>query len=153
MSLVPVTPVQTDLAPPNAAFWPEISSGTLRTRYRVDGGTTDEQIYEALRHAIRITNTLLDEFRLERMAAEQYALADVDDLTYADGATLCQCYEEAVYSRAKAWLIDRRRDVDTTKDGHDRAKVLETTADEWLRQAHGAVRALLGYPSLTVELI
>ena len=158
MSLIPTTPVETDLTAPQSAFWPEIGTAEFRARYQVDSTIGDERALAYLTAALVHINTQLAAWRVTQQAAGHATLqdippaADADD--YGDGATgLLDQYKTAVYARAKAQQLKRARDYDSTNEGHDRADDLEVTADDYLRESYLAVRAIQGHTGLTVELI
>ena len=158
MSLIPTTPVQTDLTAPQSAFWPEIGSAEFRDRYQTDSSIGDERVIGYLTAALVHTNTQLAAWRVTQQIAGHDVLTDVPPAADADdyGAgnpELVAQYKNAVYARAKAQLTKRARDYDSTADGHDRADDLEETADDYLREAYLAVRAIQGYTGLAVELI
>ncbi len=158
MSLIPTTPVQTDLVAPQSAFWVEIGSAEFRDRYQTDSSISDERVLGYLTAALIHINTQLAAWRVTQQAAGHAVLVDVppaaaaDD--YGDGDPgLVDQYRNAVYARAKAQLIKRSRDYDSTHEGHERADDLEETADDYLRESYLAVRAIQGFTGLAVELI
>ncbi|MCO1344221.1 head completion/stabilization protein [Burkholderia multivorans] len=64
------------------------------------------------------------------------------------------CYQSAgTRHLAKATLIERYRDYDTTGDGARRADELEPQSDELRRDARWAISDIVGRPRVTVELI
>lgn len=160
MSLIPQTPIQTDLSPVQDPFWPPVGTGEFRDRYRVDPGHSDDRCLAALQGAVFWTNALLRAWKSEQITAGFHRLSDLP----ADGdaysgvgdyapTPLVQEYQTAVYARAKAHLIAATRDIDTTGDGHRRADALEKTGSEYYREAHLAVRKITGQTALTVDLI
>ena len=62
-------------------------------------------------------------------------------------------YQRAVYATAKAELIERYRDFDSTDAGQRRAETMELSVDDYRRQARYAIRDILGRPRATVELL
>ncbi|MCF6221649.1 MAG: head completion/stabilization protein, partial [Robiginitomaculum sp.] len=62
-------------------------------------------------------------------------------------------YMAAVFNEAKADLVERYRDFDSTNDGHDEADTLEETIDDYRRKSRENIRALLGRPRATIELL
>lgn len=140
----------------NLAFYPAIEVATFRSATRTQDTVTDQRVIQAMRTAIRDTNRELAVWRAEQEAAGHATLADVPgDGDYGDGepGTPTHRYLTAVYSRAKALLVEWYRDENTTDPGDARATGYASTRDVYLREAIEAVRDLLGEPRTTVELI
>jgi hypothetical protein len=70
-----------------------------------------------------------------------------------DTSRLVLLYQRAVYATAKAELIERYRDFDSTDAGQRRAEAMELSVDDYRRQARYAIRDILGRPRATVELL
>ncbi|WP_261539636.1 head completion/stabilization protein [Burkholderia multivorans] len=142
-------------APPiaNDAFYPDVSLEHARDTMRLDGSVTDARLRHELLAAIASVN---DELRTARTAWRDAGFARLADVPadQLDGeSVLLQHYRRAVYCLAKATLIERYRDYDTTGDGARRADELEPQSDELRRDARWAISDIVGRPRVTVELI
>nr|WP_244141850.1 head completion/stabilization protein [Burkholderia multivorans] len=142
-------------APPiaNDAFYPDVSLEHARDTMRLDGSVTDARLRHELLAAIASVN---DELRTARTAWRDAGFARLADVPadQLDGeSVLLQHYRRAVYCLAKATLIERYRDYDTTGDGARRADDLEPQSDELRRDARWAISDIVARPRVTVELI
>ncbi|MBR8314240.1 head completion/stabilization protein [Burkholderia dolosa] len=142
-------------APPitNDAFYPDVSLEHARDTMRLDGTVTDARLRHELLAAIASVN---DELRAARSAWREAGITRLADVPadQLDGeSVLLQHYRRAVYCLAKATLIERYRDYDTTGDGARRADELEPQSDELRRDARWAISDIVGRPRVTVELI
>ncbi|WP_071335489.1 head completion/stabilization protein [Burkholderia contaminans] len=148
-------PAETEPAKPikNDPFYPDVALEQARDTMRLDGSVTDARLRHELLDAVASVN---DELRGARAAWQadgvgQLATVPAEQL---DGeSVLLHNYRRAVYCLAKASLIERYRDYDTTGDGARRADELEPQGDELRRDARWAISALLRRPRVTVELI
>ncbi|EKS9886547.1 head completion/stabilization protein [Burkholderia pyrrocinia] len=148
-------PAETESAKPikNDPFYPDVSLEHARDTMRLDGSVTDARLRHELLAAIASVN---DELRSARAAwrdAGIVRLADVPADRLDDESVLLQHYRRAVYCLAKATLIERYRDYDTTADGARRADELEPQGDELRRDARWAISDIVDQPRVTVELI
>lgn len=150
------TPIDTDTVITNAAFWPDISLGDLRKVMRLDGQVTTERLRHAAIEAMTNVNNELAEWRVKQQAAGFEALKDVpvsDDEQIDGESVLIQRYRRAVYCHAKANLVERRRDVDTTGDGDNLAEKLSTTITDLWRDARWAIQDIQGNQRGISELV
>lgn len=131
-------------------FWPAINTATARDVMRIDGSITEPRLKHAVITAIAQVNQDLTGYRLN---SGYDALADVPAEQIGHESQLVHHYRRAVYCLARANLIERLRDYDTTGKGDDRADALEQTVTDLRRDARFAVRAILGITHTTVELI
>lgn len=155
-TFIPTTPPATDPAEdaiPNLAFWPALSLAAFRDGYRVDTVVTDTEAKQEIATAARQVNAELAAWQALQEAAGAATLADVASPVYGEESEHVANYLSAVYHRAKARVIQDYRDTDTTKSGHDRADAMEGQADIVMARSRSAVRAILGKPRATVELI
>lgn len=131
-------------------FWPAINTAAVRDVMRIDGDVTEPRLNHAIITAIAQVNQDLVGYRQTSSSA---ALAEVDAEAIGGESELVHNYRRAVYCLARANLIERLRDYDTTKDGEGRAESLEQTVTDLRRDARFAVRAIIGSTHTTVELI
>jgi len=147
----PASTASTSIA--NALFFPNLSLEEFRTVMKVEAVATPDRAMHALQAAaIEVNN------RLSKWLATQIELGfnSIDDIPAKPGEIQHQqkfLYLRAVWSLAKANLIERYRDYDTTKAGQDKADALSESVDDFRRDAAWAINDLVGAPRSTVELI
>ncbi|MDP9583566.1 UNVERIFIED_ORG: hypothetical protein J2791_002878 [Burkholderia contaminans] len=152
---LPRAPADVEPAKPikNVPFYPDVSLEHARDTMRLDGSITDARLRHELLAAIAEVN---DELRSTRAAWRDAGITSLADVPadQLDGESVrLQHYRRAVYCLAKATLIERYRDYDTTGDGARRADELEPQGDELRRDARWAISDIIGRPRMTVELI
>ncbi|SIQ10657.1 head completion/stabilization protein [Marinobacterium stanieri] len=137
----------------NAAFWPAVSPVACRDAMRIGSEITPERLRNALVSAVIDTNADLNDWRLvqEMMGHESLEAVPADQVD--DESVYLSLYRRAVFNFAKAELTERYRDYDTTLQGGDRAEDLESTVDDYRRNAILAIRLISGRDRTTVELI
>lgn len=137
----------------NNGFFPEVSLLEVRKAMRIDGTVTNERLKQAVIEAMSTVNTDLKSYRLEAQKEGKANLEACDDEFINDESVLVNKYKRAVYCLAVANLNERYRRFDSTKEGHDKAEELETTAGDLKRDYHFAVRDILGENRMISELI
>ena len=165
MSLIAAAPPLVRTTPPSdpaplgnvsaGAWWPAIDLAALRDAMRLDGTITPQRLRPAVQEAVATTVGLLAEWAAQRESEGHASLADVPALEVDDESINVQRFRRAVYCHAKANLIERYSDYDTT--GRERRKdqdeAREDQAEHHRRDATWAVRDILGVSRTTVELI
>lgn len=137
----------------SGAFWPDVDPVKTRAAQRIDTTITPDRLYEALIEAIASVNTELSAWRIARIAEGHATLAAVPAETIDDVSINVNRYQRAVGCVAKASLIERYRDFDTTAAGNKKADQMENPIDDLRRDARWAISGILGIGRNTVELI
>lgn len=137
----------------NIAFFPDVSVDAFRATTRLQDTVTDGRVVQALRESVITINNELRAWREQQTALGYDSLGSVPADAYGDITELEHHYLAAVYAHAKALLMEQYRDIDSTDAGKRRAAEFDGTVDSWRREAREAVRAILGTPRATVELI
>lgn len=137
----PTDPAVDDNIANTDAFYPAVSLADFRRTMRVDDIATDARVAEQIRTAMLMINGEIAFWRAQQTATE---LSDEQAKAY---------YRIALYHRAKAYIIEQYRDVDTTKSGHDEASALETRINVYLQRSREALRMLINVGRMTVVLI
>lgn len=150
MSFIAPAPQPTEDALPHHPFWPAIFPADCRQMMELDGTVTVPRLAHVLTEAVIATNRELRAWRIEREAAGHATLADVPD---DEPERLPYLYKRAVYSLAKADLMERMLSFDATATGQRRAESQEPAIDDHRRNARWAIRDILGLPRTTTELI
>ena len=137
----------------SSAFWPEIDPVKIREAQRLDNTVTPERLRHALIEAIATTNESLAAYR-QTKAQLGVASLDAIESEEIDGTSILVLrYERAVGSLAKALLLERLRDFDTTGKGERKAEQAPDTIDDCRRDHLHAVADIAGRPRSTIELI
>lgn len=147
------TPDENDITVPNLPFFPTLSINLFREVMRVDQAVERPKLEKHLLTAVLHVNDELASWRMERIEDGDATLADVDQELYGEMPEYVHHYQMAVFSYAKAQLIENYRDYDTARSGHDRADEMETKVDDYYRDSKLHIRRIRGVPATTVELI
>jgi hypothetical protein len=145
------TSVENDIT--NGAFFPSISPVKCRESVSLDGTITPERLRNALIAAMQNVNTDLAPYKQSQIDAGFATLNDVLADEIGGVSVKINLYIRAVYCFAKADLIERYRDYDSTLSGNQRADELEPAVDDYRRKGIIAIRAIIGTPRTTIELI
>lgn len=134
----------------NDGFYPALGVAEMRAQTGLGTVFGVERVAAVLRATmIEVNDSLID----WRANCSGPSLADIPADTYGGVSAKVTLYKTAVYTRARATLIETTRDYDSTKSGHDRADTLEETADSWLQQSIEALSRLMDRPRTVVDLI
>jgi hypothetical protein len=142
----------------NDGFFPDIDPAMFREQHRIRDAVTPARAREALIAAILTVYRDLSGFALAHRAAGTLRLADVrfpdGSLPMIDGtSTLVLLYRRAVFTAAKAEVVERYRDVDITGAGQRKAEDLEPSVGELRRDSLHAIRDILQVGRTCIELI
>ncbi|MFJ2988325.1 head completion/stabilization protein [Collimonas sp. NPDC087041] len=140
----------------NDGFYPDISLQDMREAMRLDGTVTAPRLIQAIVAAVMHVNAELRDWKRQQIAAGFAALAAVPADRVNRESELLAHYRRAVYCTAKADLIERYRDYDSTASSLSDKKTMEALDNapgEQRRNAHWAIADILGRPHVTVELI
>lgn len=137
----------------NAPFFPDISVESFRDAMRVDGTVTDERCKHSLQAAVFSANDQLSNWVQDQVSIGISEITEIPTKAWQATGYHEQLYLRAVYSLAKANLIERYRDYDTTGTGHKKADALAPADDDYRRDAAWALSDICGSHRTTVELI
>lgn len=137
----------------NDGFFPDVDPADMRQMMRLDGTVTNERMNHSLIESIASANRELGVWKATQIAAGYTTLAAVPAPQLAEISTLLHYYKRAVYALAKANLIERYRDFDSTNAGNQKADQLENPIDDLRRDARWAINDIIGISRTTVELI
>ncbi|MFT3967094.1 MAG: head completion/stabilization protein [Sphingobium sp.] len=134
-------------------WFPDIDPAAIRIAHRIREAVTPARLREALIGAIVTVGNDLAAWQNAQAAAGFDSLADIP-APHIDGESrLVICYRRAVALYAKAEIVERYRDIDTSATGDRRAEDLDPSVGELRRDALHAVRDILGKGRATVDLI
>lgn len=138
----------------NDGFFPNIDPAAVREAARIPPTSiTPARLRAAILGAIMTVEIDLRAFAAASIAAGYASLAAVPAPQLDGQSVQLIRYHRAVALYAKAELIDRHRDFDTTAAGGAQADELTPTIGELRRDAQHAVRDILGQNRTCVDLI
>ncbi|EAQ5409325.1 head completion/stabilization protein [Salmonella enterica] len=135
------------------AFWPEILLRDLRLASRIPGRTTTSRLKFVTTEAVAHVTDQLDDWRGIQESAGYSTLADVPARMLNGESVKVYRYRRAVYSAARALLLENARDLDTTEKGDRKADALEVQTDDLWRDVRWAIADIRGTQRLFVELV
>ncbi|ABX50078.1 head completion protein [Shewanella baltica OS195] len=153
MSFIAPAPSSAPKTITNSEFWPDIDLAKLREAMRLDGTVTNERLEHSAINAALQTNSDLKDWRIEQQILGFDGLEQVPAEQINGQSIYLQLYLRAVYCLAKANLIERYSDFDSTAKGLKAGEVLGDSVDDLRRDARFAIRDILGESHVTVELI
>lgn len=136
----------------NSGFWPDIKVDDFRDAQRLDGTVTNPRLQNALINAAASANQELSAYRQQQIALGYSKLIDVPSETIGGVSVMVHRYLHAVYTLAKAKLVEQYIDFDATnqdgeKEGLDKQVVI------LMREYTNAISDIAGRSRMTVELI
>lgn len=134
-------------------FYPNVDPAKVRESQRIDGTVTTQRLRDALIEAIATVNAETEAWRLLREAEGYATLAEVPAPVIDEISINTHRYQRAVGCLAKATLIERYRDYDSTGSGNKKADELETPLDDQRRDARWAINDIIGLSRTTIALI
>lgn len=157
MSFVaPNTPdnaIESDEIIDNHEFFPNLSLMEFRTGMRVDSVTTKERAIHALYRAMLEVNGRLWAWVSQQQQAGIASLENAPQKSGHPSGALKKLYFTAVWSLAKAELVERLPDYDTTNAGKEKADTQEPSTETYRRDASWAINDIIGAARTTIELI
>lgn len=137
----------------NDGFFPDIDLAAAREQARITTAITGPRLRTALIGAVLSVGIDLASFKASAIASGHASLADMP-APQIDGKSINVLrYLRAVHLYAKAELIERHRDFDTTTAGGSQADELGQSIGDLRRDALHAVRDIVGITRTTVDLI
>jgi hypothetical protein len=137
----------------NNSFFPSINSDDFVKTQKLDGIVSDDRLVFALTLAISDANLALVDWQIRQEAMGYFELENVPSSQINNESRLVMLYKQAVFSFAKAHLLEKYRDFDTTALGNKKAENLEPNIDVYWRNARWALSDIKGKSRSMVELI
>ena len=137
----------------NAAFWPDIVLEKFKTQRRIPSEYDDQQQIDSLKLAAAEVNMELMRYELGQQAQGINQLTDTQGPMIDGEPVALTQYMNAVYSRAKAKLLNHFATVNRKPAANNEAKESQDTFDRLLAESQQAIRAILGKHRVTVGLI
>lgn len=159
MSFVPSGQANISPAPAlaNIAFYPSISPNVFRQQLNVDTSVDEQQVESVLQLSMLEVNQELAAWQADNEALGATQLSDTSAVTYGTGDAAInknvQLYIFAVHHLAKARVLERMRNFDSTAAGLKQADDIDMPVGDFRREARRCVRAIMGQAGTVVELI
>lgn len=163
MSLVarkPVLPADGDVADVDDGettvsagdFWPVISLRELRLAARITGGVTTSRLMHVATEAVSHVTGQLRAWQARQQASGYSTLQAIPAQQINDESVKVWSYRRAVYSIARALVLEGYRDVDTTAKGDKDAAALDMQRDDLWRDARWSIADIQDAQRLYAEL-
>ncbi|WP_288805691.1 head completion/stabilization protein [uncultured Novosphingobium sp.] len=137
----------------NDGFFPDVDPVAVRDDARIPPSITPARLRAAILGAIMTAGNDLAAYAAARKAEGNASLASVPAEQLDGQSVQLIRYRRAVALYAKAELVERHRDFDTTAAGNSQGEDLTASIGDLRRDAMHAVRDILGKPRTTVDLI
>jgi len=122
----------------NDSFWLDLDLGEFLKNYRIPAEYTTDTISYGVKVAVLAVNPELEPVK-NIMVHLGYANLEAYTVDYSellDGEqTLVMRYKKAVFSHAKAYLLEQFNSMNRRKDAENAAKEAPETAEFWLNQS------------------
>ena len=125
----------------NDGFWPDLKLSDLMDRYRIPSEYADSTISWGLSLALVRVNEDLE--RAKQAVLSMSFGTFTEYLESSKTAALKVHYEHAVYSYAKAFLLQQFSTMNRRKDAENMAKEAPETEQYWLDESKKSVAAML----------
>ncbi|GAA0672722.1 hypothetical protein FHT00_001678 [Sphingomonas insulae] len=137
----------------NDGFFPDIDPVMWREQMRIRDGVTPARMREALIAAIITVGRDLAGWAAARRAEGIASLALVPADTIDGVSVKLLAYRRAVFTAAKAEVVEHYRDIDITGAGQRKSDDLDPSVTELRRDSLHAIRDVLGVTRTTIDLI
>jgi hypothetical protein len=137
----------------NDGFFPDIEPAAVREAARIPTSITPARLRAAILGAMMTAEIDLRAFAAASVAAGHAELAAVPAPQLDGKSVQLIRYTRAIALYAKAELIERHRDFDTTAAGGNQADELSASIGDLRRDALHAIRDMLGRSRTLVDLI
>jgi len=146
----------------NMLFFPDFYLSDFQSQYESDSTHSNHKQLQQLAIAMQqINRQLLDDMAsdsstnwvCEHVRQGYFSLASVPAAFYADKSEKVFQYLSAIFALAKAKLITRYRDIDSTESGQRHAEKIEGSIRYYLQESRESLRLLMGKSRATIDLV
>lgn len=134
------------------SFWPVINLKDLRLAARITGGVTTSRLMHVTTEAVGHVIEQLEEWQINQQGLGYEALENVPAVEINGESVKVYRYRRAVYSIARALVIEGYRDVDTTPKGDKDAATLDLQREDLWRDARWGIADIQRKPRVYAEL-
>lgn len=155
MTMIVTAPAKPTSEPPIAigSFWPDIDPVEIREQQRIDNTIPPQRLRAALIEAAATAIEALAAWKIIQVEAGIASLDAIEAEQIDNTSLLVHRFRRAVGCLAKALIVERYRDFDTTGRGERNAEPLVDTIADCRRDYHHAIADIIGRPHSTIELI
>jgi hypothetical protein len=146
MSLTGKSPLTTATEVANDGFWPALQVGDLLSKYRIPSEYDDSVIETGLILGLIRVNESMESVKTHVQANGFATFSDylaANSTPVADAELLHIHYEHAVFSRAKAHLLQNFVTINRREAAENEAKESEQVEKYWLDESQKSVAAML----------
>lgn len=133
-------------------FWPAIALSDLRLAARIAGDITTTRLKHATCEAVAHVTEQLEEWQGVQQQAGHSTLAAVPAGQLNGESVRVYRYRRAVYSLARASILEGYRDVTTTAKGDRDAEALDRQIDDLWRDVRWCISDIQKRPRVFAEL-
>ena len=137
----------------NDGWFPDIDLAMWREQMRIRDSVTPARMREAMIAAILTVGRDLAGWAAERRAEGAASLSKVPAPMIDGTSSFVLLYRRAVFTAAKAEVVERYRDIDLTGSGQRKADDLDPSVTELRRDSLHAIRDIRGVTRTTIDLI
>ena len=137
----------------NDGWFPDIDLAMWREQMRIRDGVTPARMREAMIAAILTVGRDLAGWAADRRAQGATSLDQVPAPMIDGTSTFVLLYRRAVFTAAKAEVVERYRDIDIPGAGQRKADDLDPSVTELRRDSLHAIRDIRGVTRTTIDLI
>jgi hypothetical protein len=154
-TVLPDTAAPEPTLPPieNDGWFPDIDLAMWREQMRIRDSVTPARMREAMIAAILTVGRDLAGWATDRRAEGAVSLGQVPAPMIDGTSTFVLLYRRAVFTAAKAEVVERYRDIDMTGAGQRKADDLDPSVTELRRDSLHAIRDIRGVTRTTIDLI
>ncbi|EKN4799372.1 head completion/stabilization protein [Yersinia enterocolitica] len=155
-----ILPVESDItdvddgeATVNAGtFWPVINLHDLRLAARITGGVTTSRLMHATTEAVAHVTEQLQDWQTQQENHGYSTMQAIPAVQINGESVKVYRFRRAVYSIARALVLEGYRDVDTTAKGDRDAAALDQQRDDLWRDARWSISDIRGVQRIYAEL-
>lgn len=137
----------------NDGWWPDFTVADFQSRYRLPSGYAEGVLIDGLQIGMAWANIQLRNWRADLAGFEYANLNDVPADKLGEESILLVHYRRAVYSHAKAYLLQQFPTINRRESANNEARESEETESKFLEYAQQAIADLQGVGRATVVLI
>ena len=137
----------------NDGFFPDVEPEVFKDTQRIADSVSNQVMRAKLITAIKKVRNDLEAYKTAQLNAGYMSLMEVPSDHIDNQSIVVSDYFDAVFSYAKAGILDVYQDTDTTVIDDDNLDLKTVSVDNYRRDGFEAIRRILDQPRATIELI
>lgn len=133
-------------------FWPVINLRDLRLAARITGGVTTSRLMHVTTEAVAHVTEQLQDWQAQQENHGYSTMQAIPAVQINGENVKVYRFRRAVYSIARALVLEGYRDVDTTAKGDKDAAALDQQRDDLWRDARWSISDIRGVQRIYAEL-